>query len=173
MPRRGGWRRRGRKRFHYETAKGAPITDQAKLDRIDGLVIPPAWQEVWISPNAAAKLQATGIDAAGRQQYLYHPDFRAAQEQAKYDRLVRFGELLPGLRATVARHVLLDPLSMEWTLAHAVTLINRSWFRASVVWVDRAGHASLAASVCAPVRGRLNLTPLTVWGPAPPPMGMF
>ena len=129
MPRRGGWRRRGKKRFRYEDARGETITDPAKLARIDELVIPPAWQEVWISPNPGAKLQATGIDAAGRQQYLYHPDFRAAQEQAKYDGLVRFGELLPGLRAAVASHVRLDPLSAEWTLAHAVTLINRSWFR--------------------------------------------
>ena len=122
MPRRGGWRRHGRKRFRYEDVRGETITDPAKLARIDELVIPPAWQEVWISPNPGAKLQATGIDAAGRQQYLYHPDFRAAQEQAKYDGLVRFGELLPGLRAAVARHVRLDPLSAEWTLAHAVTL---------------------------------------------------
>ena len=79
MPRRGGWRRRGTKRFRYEDARGAPITDPVKLQRIEGLVIPPAWQEVWISPNPSAKLQATGIDAAGRQQYLYHPAFRAAQ----------------------------------------------------------------------------------------------
>jgi DNA topoisomerase-1 len=129
VPRRGGWRRRGRKRFRYESARGARITDPAKLARIEGLVIPPAWQEVWISPNPGAKLQATGVDAAGRQQYLYHPDFRAAQEQAKYDSLVRFGELLPGLRAVVASHVLHEPLSVDWTLAHAVTLINRSWFR--------------------------------------------
>ena len=105
MPRRGGWRRRGQKRFRYEDARGARITDADKLARIEALVIPPAWQDVWISPNAGAKLQATGVDAAGRRQYLYHPDFRAAQEQAKYDGLVRFGELLPGLRAAVAGHV--------------------------------------------------------------------
>ena len=129
MPRRGGWRRRGKKRFRYEDARGARITDPEKLARIDELVIPPAWQDVWISPNPSAKLQATGIDAAGRQQYLYHPDYRAAQEQAKYDGLVRFGELLPGLRAAVASHVLGDPFGAEWTTAHAVALINRSWFR--------------------------------------------
>ena len=111
MPRRGGWRRHGTKRFRYEDARGARITDRDKLARIDELVIPPAWQDVWISPNPGAKLQATGIDAAGRRQYLYHPDFRAAQEQAKYDRLVRFGELLPELRSIVARHVRRDPLT--------------------------------------------------------------
>ena len=129
MPRRGGWRRRGKKRFRYEDARGASITDPEKLARIDELVIPPAWQDVWISPHPGAELQAPGIDAAGRQQYLYHPDYRAAQEQAKYDGLVRFGELLPGLRAAVASHVLGEPFGAEWTTAHAVALINRSWFR--------------------------------------------
>ena len=69
------------------------------------------------------------MDAAGRRQYLYHASYRAAQEQAKYDRLVRFGELLPDLRKTAARHVRREPLAPEWTLAHAVTLINRAWFR--------------------------------------------
>lgn len=129
MSRRGGWRRRGRKRFRYEDARGTSITDPAKLGRIESLVIPPAWRDVWISPNAGAKLQVTGLDAAGRRQYLYHPDFRAEREQEKYDNLVRFGELLPTLRTTVATHVRRDRHTPDWTLAHAVTLINRSWFR--------------------------------------------
>jgi DNA topoisomerase I len=130
MVRRGGWRRLGGKsRFRYEDARGNPITDPAKLDRIAALVIPPAWRDVWISPSPSAKLQATGLDAAGRRQYLYHPAFRAAQEQAKYDSLVRFGELLPDLRGVVAEHAQQDPLTPNWTLAHAVTLINRAWFR--------------------------------------------
>ncbi len=130
MARRGGWRRRGRKPgFRYEDARGRPITEEASLERVAALAIPPAWKDVWISPAASAKLQATGVDAAGRRQYLYHPDFRAAQERAKYDRLVRFGELLPSLRADVSRHSAGEPLSYDWTAAHAVTLINRAWFR--------------------------------------------
>ena len=96
MPRRGGWRRRGSKgRFRYEDARGNRITDPDRIERIESLVIPPAWKDVWISPNPRAKLQATGIDAAGRRQYLYHPDFRAQQEQAKFDKLIRFAEKLP------------------------------------------------------------------------------
>jgi DNA topoisomerase-1 len=130
MARRGGWRRRGRKgAFRYEDARGRAITDPDKLARITALVIPPAWEDVWISPNPTASLQATGLDAAGRRQYLYHPDYRAAQEEAKYDRLVRFGELLPGLRQATAEHVRLQPYVPEWTCAHAVTLVNRAWFR--------------------------------------------
>ena len=140
MARRGGWRRLGRKgSFRYEDAAGRPITDEAKLARIEALVIPPAWRDVRISPSASANLQATGIDAAGRRQYLYHPDFRAAQEQAKFDSLVRFGELLPDLRAATARHVRLEPYEPEWTLAHAATLVNRAWFR---VGSDRYAKSS-------------------------------
>src|SRR5919204_5051425 len=105
MARRGGWRRAGsRGRFRYLDSRGNPITDEAKLARIDALVIPPAWRDVRISPDPSAKLQATGIDSAGRLQYLYHPDFRAHQEQAKYDKLVRFAERLPELRAAMADH---------------------------------------------------------------------
>ena len=106
MARKGGWRRAGSKgRFRYEDARGNPIDDPAKIERIESLVIPPAWKDVWISPRAGAKLQATGVDQAGRRQYLYHPDFRAQQEQAKFDKLVRFAEALPGLRMAMGEHM--------------------------------------------------------------------
>jgi DNA topoisomerase-1 len=129
MTRRGGWRRLGRKRFRYEDSRGKPIADEAALERLRALAIPPAWQEVWISPNPGAKLQATGTDAAGRRQYLYHPDFRAAQDEQKFDRLVRFGELLPDLRRQVSRHLELDELEQPWTAAVALSFVNRAWFR--------------------------------------------
>jgi DNA topoisomerase I len=130
MARRGGWTRVGPKRnFRYLDARGREITDEAKLERIRSLVIPPAWKDVWISPSATAKLQATGIDAAGRRQYLYHPDFRAAQEEAKFDKLVRFAEALPALRREMALHIELEELSPEWSCAVAVRLINLGWFR--------------------------------------------
>ena len=110
MARKGGWRRAGSKRrFRYFDARGNRITDAAKLERIESLVIPPAWKDVWISPRARAKLQATGVDEAGRRQYLYHPDFRAQQEQAKFDKLVRFAERLPDLRAAMGEHMTLRP----------------------------------------------------------------
>jgi DNA topoisomerase I len=110
-------------------SRGRAITDEAALARIDALRIPPAWKDVWISPRANAKLQATGVDKAGRRQYLYHPEFRARQEQAKFDKLVRFAERLPALRAAMAEHVEREPLSVEWTAALAVRLINAGWFR--------------------------------------------
>jgi len=110
-------------------SRGKPISNEAALQRIDALRIPPAWREVWISPRANAKLQATGVDSAGRVQYLYHPEFRARQEQAKYDSLIRFGEKLPDLRAAMAEHIEREPLTFEWTAAVAVRLINLGWFR--------------------------------------------
>ena len=140
MARRGGWRRAGSKgRFRYLDAHGKTITDEAKLERIEALVIPPAWKDVWISPNARAKLQATGVDAAGRRQYLYHPDFRARQEQAKFDKLVRFAEKLPELRAAMAEHMERDRYDRERVCAIAVRLINLGWFR---VGSDRYAKSS-------------------------------
>ena len=131
MARRGGWTRVGSKRrgFRYLDARGQEITDDAKLERIRSLVIPPAWRDVWISPRPSAKLQATGIDAAGRRQYLYHPDYRAAQEEAKFDKLIRFAEALPALREAMASHMELEELTPEWTCAVATRLINLGWFR--------------------------------------------
>src|ERR671931_1240613 len=106
MTRKGGWRRVGsRGRFRYVDARGNPIEDEEKLERIRALVIPPAWKDVWISPRPNAKLQATGVDAAGRRQYLYHANYRAQQEQAKFDRLIQFAERLTDLRTAAAEHL--------------------------------------------------------------------
>ena len=130
MAARIGWTRKGsRTRFCYYDARGREITDEGKLERIRSLVIPPAWKDVWISPSARAKLQATGVDAAGRKQYLYHPAYRARQEQAKYDRLIGFAERLPDLGATMAEHMELDGYPPDKVAAVAVRLINLGWFR--------------------------------------------
>lgn len=131
MARRGGWRRRGSKSrgFRYVDAKGSAITDAAKLERIDQLRIPPAWRDVWISPSPGAKLQAVGIDRAGRTQYLYSAAFRAQQEQAKYDKLVRFGDSLPAIRTAMAEDMDREPLDRARVCAIALRLINLGWFR--------------------------------------------
>ena len=140
MPRKGGWRREGsRGRFRYVDARGDRITDEEKLERITSLVIPPAWKEVWVSANPAAKLQATGVDAAGRKQYLYHADFRAQREQEKFDRLIRFAERLPDLRAAMSEHMDSEALDRERVSAIATRLINRGWFR---VGTDRYAKES-------------------------------
>jgi DNA topoisomerase I len=118
-----------RRPFRYLDSRGKRITDEATIERIEALRIPPAWQDVWISPKAAAKLQATGVDAAGRRQYLYHPDFRAAQEEAKFDKLIRFADALPAFREAMASHMELEEMAPEWSCAVAVRLINLGWFR--------------------------------------------
>jgi DNA topoisomerase I len=130
MPRKGGWRREGsRGRFRYYDARGNRISDEEHLKRIRLLVIPPAWKDVWISPKPAAELQATGFDAAGRRQYLYHPDYRARQDQAKFDGLIRFAERLPDLRAAMSAHMDNDTLDRDRVAAIATRLINCGWFR--------------------------------------------
>jgi DNA topoisomerase-1 len=96
--RRGGWTRVGsRRHFRYVDGRGRRLIEAAKLERIQALAILPAWPDVWISPRPAAKLQARGVDAAGRRQYFCHLDFRAAQHEAKFDRLVRFADSLPAI----------------------------------------------------------------------------
>jgi len=125
-----GWTRKGRKgAFRYYDQRGREIRDPAKVDRVAQLAIPPAWKDVWISPSARAKLQATGFDKAGRKQYVYHAAFREAQEQAKYDKLVQFAEKLPDLRATMAAHLDSEDLDADRVCAIALRLINLGWFR--------------------------------------------
>jgi DNA topoisomerase-1 len=130
MAARIGWYRRGSKgRFHYVDANGAKLTDEAQLERIRALAIPPAWRDVWVARSTRAKLQATGVDAAGRKQYLYHPEYRAKQEQAKYDKLIGFAEKLPALRDAMAEHMELEGLPYEKVAAIATRLVNLGWFR--------------------------------------------
>jgi DNA topoisomerase-1 len=89
------WRRTGTRRpFQYFDARGRRIRDAETIERLDSLAIPPAWKDVKLSSAPRAKLQATGIDSAGRRQYRYHPDFRAQQEAAKFQELIRFAEKL-------------------------------------------------------------------------------
>src|SRR5438105_11628311 len=140
MARARGWRRVGSKRrFRYLDSGAREITDEETLERIRALAIPPAWKDVCIAPSPRAKVQATGIDAAGRKQYIYHPDYRARQEQAKYDKLIRFAERLPELRLAMSEHMELEGLVYERVAAIAVRLINLGWFR---VGSDRYARTS-------------------------------
>jgi len=135
-----GWSRLGRKgRFRYVDERGRVVVEPVQVERIEGLAIPPAWRDVWISPRANAKVQATGYDSAGRKQYVYHADYRAAQEQAKFDRLIRFAERLPVLRAAMAEQLDNGGLDRDRVCAIALRLINLGWFR---VGSDRHAKAS-------------------------------
>jgi DNA topoisomerase I len=125
MPSRVGSKRA----FRYLDGRGNAIRDPAVLERIEELAIPPAWKDVWIASRPGAKLQATGYDNAGRKQYLYHPGYRAAQEEAKYDRLIRFGEHLSELRVAMTEHLDKEELDRERVSAVALRLISLGWFR--------------------------------------------
>jgi DNA topoisomerase-1 len=125
------WRRRGPKSrdFRYETAKGLRIEDEAALERIKSLVIPPAWSEVRISPSPRSSLQAIGLDAAGRAQRIYHPSFIARRARRKYEKIERFGAALPRLRRKTNEDITRDDLGKERVLAVIVRLINDLYFR--------------------------------------------
>jgi DNA topoisomerase I len=125
------WRRRGSKQkgFWYEDHKGRAVTDAAQLERIRQLVIPPAWRHVRIAPAMRSRLQAVGIDTAGRIQYKYHPGFAARQQQKKYAKVERFGQALPHLRRLTNQHIALDGFPRERVLAIIIRLINDLYFR--------------------------------------------
>jgi len=127
--------RRGRG-FAYVDADGARITDEATIDRIRALAIPPAWREVWICRDPHGHIQATGIDAAGRKQYRYHDDWRRRRDQAKFDAMIAFARALPALRRRVAADLAgngagagTDDLGEARVLACAVRLLDVGLFR--------------------------------------------
>jgi DNA topoisomerase I len=121
-------RRRGRG-FEYLDAGGVRVEDDDVLERIRGLVIPPAWEDVWICPYPFGHIQAVGTDAAGRRQYLYHEQWRLRRNQEKFDDMLRFARALPGIRRTATRHLALHGFSRERVLACSVRLLDRGFFR--------------------------------------------
>ena len=123
-------RRRCGKGFRYFAADGTPLTDPTVLNRVRALVIPPAWEDVWICPQADGHIQAVGTDAAGRRQYRYHDLWRAERDKAKHDRVLDFGRALPQVRKVVERHLAGDRLSRDRVMAAAVRLIDLGFFRA-------------------------------------------
>jgi DNA topoisomerase I len=116
--------------FTYVDAGGDPVDDPAALDRIGGLVIPPAWKDVWIAADANSHLQATGIDRRGRKQYRYHPAWRHDRDELKFIDMESFGRVQPQLRVQVARALTDDPhLSHRRVLALSLRLLDVGLFR--------------------------------------------
>ena len=122
-------RRRAGKGFSYRDTHGDRIADTPTLARIRALVIPPAWDEVWICPDANGHIQATGRDARGRKQYSYHPRWRTHCDQAKYERMAEFGRALPALRERVDRDLARRGLPRDKVLAAAVRLLETTLIR--------------------------------------------
>jgi DNA topoisomerase-1 len=115
--------------FRYLDAHGKPVADETTLARIKCLVIPPAWQDVWICAQANGHLQATGRDARGRKQYRYHPKWRTARDEVKYERMLKFGDALPAIRHEVDRALKLPGLPREKVLATIVYLLEATMMR--------------------------------------------
>jgi DNA topoisomerase-1 len=122
-------RKRSGETFKYLGSDGDPVTDEETLQRIKSLVIPPAWNDVWICAMPRGHLQATGRDARGRKQYRYHPRWRAVRDAVKYDRMLEFAELLPRIRERTDADLQLPGLPREKVLAAVVRLLEETRIR--------------------------------------------
>jgi len=141
----GFTRRRAGKGFTYLDEDGRRITDTEVLARIRGLVIPPAWEDVWICPAANGHLQAVGVDARGRRQYRYHDRWRARRDAEKFERMVAFGRSLRHVRRRCRKLLAGDELSRERVLACAVRLLDLGFFRiGGEEYVEQNGSFGLA-----------------------------
>ena len=122
-------RRKSGRGFTYLGPDGRPVTDEATLERIRKLAIPPAYTDVWISPKANGHIQATGRDAKGRKQYRYHAAFREVRESTKYEHMLAFAQALPAIRKTIDQHMSLRGLPREKVLATVVHLLENTLIR--------------------------------------------
>jgi DNA topoisomerase-1 len=127
--------------FRYTDPDGKPVRLSEELGRIRSLAIPPAWTDVWICPNPAGHLQATGRDARGRKQYRYHPRWRAVRDETKYDRMIAFGQALPTIRERTERDLALPGLPREKVLATVVRLLETTLIRVGNEEYARENHS--------------------------------
>jgi DNA topoisomerase-1 len=125
----GFQRKREGKDFAYFDCAGHLIRDPETLGRIRSLVLPPAWENVWICPRPDGHLQATGIDARGRKQYRYHPNYRQIRNHTKFHRMLDFAKALPGIRAAVERDLKLPGLPRQKVIATIVKLLETTFIR--------------------------------------------
>lgn len=126
---RGIARRRSGKGFTYTNADGTPVRDKELLRRIRSLILPPAWEQVWICPSAVGHLQATGVDARGRRQYRYHAQYREIRNNTKFFRMLDFAKALPSIRAQVNKDLNRTNLSREKVVAAVVRLLETTFIR--------------------------------------------
>ena len=122
-------RTRHGKTFRYHSPHGRRITAADELARIRSLVIPPAWDDVWICPDPRGHLQATGRDVRGRKQYRYHPRWRQVRDETKYDRMIGFAQALPRIRQRTTRDLRRSGMPREKVLATVVQLLEKTLIR--------------------------------------------
>lgn len=140
--------RRG-KGFSYHDDDGQTVTEKKTLDRIEALVIPPAWKKVWICPHPAGHIQAVGTDAAGRRQYLYHQQWQEERNEEKFDRVLRMSSALPDMRRQVAADLRRRGLTRDRVLALALHLLDLGYFRAgSEQYAEENNSFGMATLLC-------------------------
>jgi len=122
-------RQKAGRAFRYLGRNGRVLRDPRTLGRIRSLVIPPAWTDVWICPDALGHIQVTGRDARGRKQYRYHPRWRTVRDDAKYGRMLAFGQALPVLRARIEEDLAHRGLSRRRVLAAVLKLLETTLIR--------------------------------------------
>nr|WP_276582328.1 DNA topoisomerase IB [Cellulomonas sp. RIT-PI-Y] len=141
-----GWtRRRAGRGFQYLDLERLRITELEHLERITALAIPPAWQDVWISPWPNGHIQAAGLDDARRRQYLYHAQWRLRRDRLKHDHVLEVGRRLPAARRSVRRDLALPGFPRAKALALAFRLLDLAYFRAGGEgYAQRNGSYGLA-----------------------------
>jgi len=131
-------RHRSGKKFYYKDGNRTKITDPQVLKRIAGLVLPPAWEHVWISPYPNSHIQATGYDARGRKQYRYHPGWIKLRDESKFSLLLSFGEKLPYLRRRLNRDIKTRSLDKTKVCALAVSIMIETSIRVGNLSYERS-----------------------------------
>jgi DNA topoisomerase I len=127
-----GIRRLGSKErgfFYRYPGTDETVREERVLARIENLKVPPAWEDARIARSPSAKVQAIGVDSAGRLQYLYHPKYKERKEHEKFERILRFSEALPRMRHTTSAHLRRKKLDREKVLATMTRLMNAAYFR--------------------------------------------
>src|SRR5215218_8579973 len=160
-----GWtRRRAGKGFVYLDRSGSPLPRE-DVERVKGLVIPPAWRDVWICSHPNGHLQAVGTDDAGRRQYLYHPEWRTQRDAAKHARVLDFGRVLSKAREQVLTDLGTEGMSQDRACAVAVRLLDLGYFRiGNDVYADENGSFGLTTLERRHVKRRQNRLVFTFVG---------
>jgi len=136
--------------FSYRTADGTAVADAELRARIEHLAIPPAWTDVWISPYENGHIQATGVDAAGRRQYIYHPTWREQKDRIKFDRALALAESLPTARRFVTHDLRVQGAGRERVLAAAFRMLDTGSLRVgSERYAQEHGSHGLSTLLCA------------------------
>jgi len=154
MPRlrRSNLRKPGFTRRDDGSFAGSGIT-KADRDRAEALVIPPAWTDVWIAPQANNHIQATGVDGAGRRQYIYHPQWREKKDAAKFDRALQLAAVLPAARSKVTRALRGEGITRERVLAASFRMLDTGALRVgSERYAETNGSHGLSTLLCSHAR---------------------